>query len=350
MRPTLLPLLLLAASAAAADWRALALDDPRLRISGALTTAVQDGVLVARRFDPAVAEASRATLRPDHAATTSGIALHLRSDGAAVRLTFAARPGIDRGQDYAWLRDGEPAGERSFPRGAATAAIDLPASARPTAWTVAWPSWATVALARVEVAGGDLLAPPPPRLRLRLLAVGDSISHGTGQGSATVRTWPWRCAQALGLELHNLAVGGSMTTPAVAAMAAGLDAEVITVLYGFNDWNREGGLEPFRARYRALVSALATAHAQARVLCITPIAATRTQPGHRLGTTLDQYRGVVQEVVAGLRAAGLGQVEVLDGAAATGPGDLADGVHLTPAGAEHLAQAVAARLERKAQR
>lgn len=338
-------LLLLAVPVAGAEWRPVALDDPRLHVGGALATAIEDGALVARRFDPAVAAASRATLRADHAATTSGVALHLRSDGAAVRLTFAARPGIDRGQDFAWLRDGQPAGERSLPRGAASAVIDLPATGQPTAWTVAWPSWATVALARVEVDGGALLEPPPARPRL--LAVGDSISHGTGQGSASARTWPWLCAQALGLELHNVAVGGSLTTPAVAGMVAGLEAEVITVLYGFNDWNRDGALEPFRARYRTLVSTLAADHPQARVLCITPITATRTQPGHHLGTSLDQYRAAVQAVVAALRAAGQQRVEVMDGATATTAADLADGVHLTPAGAERLAQAVAARLERR---
>jgi lysophospholipase L1-like esterase len=337
LRPLLA--MLAAAAAVAADWREIPLDDVRLRLSGTLSSAMVEGVLVPRRFDPAVAESSRATLRPDHAATTSGVALHLRSDGAAVRLAFAARPGIDRGQEYAWFLDGVPAGERSHPRGTATAAIELPATGRHTAWTVAWPSWATVALARVEAAGDDLLAPPPARARL--LAVGDSISHGTGQGSGSARTWPWLCAQALGLELHNLAVGGSMATPAVAKMTAGLEAEVVTVLYGFNDWNREGDLAAFRTRYRALVDGLAGAHPRARLVCIQPTASTRPPPDRASLVSLDDYRRTVAEVAAELRAAGRPGILVLDGSACTGPRDLADEVHLTPAGAERLARAVA---------
>lgn len=318
----------------------IAPDDPRLVATGTVAEAMDGGLRVFHRYTEAVLATTAATLRAEHARTTSGVALHLRLAGGGAVLRFNARPGINRGLEFGLLRAGSPPVHIACPRGATTADVRIPAVVEAVEWTVALPSWADAALAAVQLDAGCQLLPPPAPRAGRYIAVGDSISHGTGQGSATHRTWPFLLAERLGLELLNLGVGGSMTTPAVAALAGGRPAALISVLYGFNDWNRERDPARFRERYRQLLAGLRTAQPAARIACITPLTSTRPPGGQPGGADLAAFRTIVREEAA---AAG-GQVVVLAGEELTAAADLADGVHLSVAGAARFAAALAHQL------
>jgi lysophospholipase L1-like esterase len=215
----------------------------------------------------------------------------------------------------------------------------------PVNWEVSLPSFAGVELTMLEIDKAQGLLDPGPGPRRTYAALGDSITHGTGQGSASHLSWPFLLSRKLGFELYNLAVGGSGVSIAAAQALAGLDRiDVVTILFGYNDWNGEGdSVEAFASQYRQMLSEVRAVQPGAEVFCISPLV-TRREQSKSTGLPIDAFRGAVQELALEWGSFDP-KVHFIDGEAISSfenlqPAGSKDVVHLTVEGAAMLADSL----------
>ncbi len=152
-------------------------------------------------------------------------------------------------------------------------------------------AWAPVAIHGVA---GDCRPPTSDELPdHRYLAYGTSITEGAA-ASATHLTYVARVARQLGLDALNLGCSGSaFCEPAMADYLAGRDDwDVATLALSVNMANRGFTVAQFRERAATLVNAVASAHPNRPVACVTLF------PYHA-----DVVRGEDAERAAAFRAA-----------------------------------------------
>lgn len=138
--------------------------------------------------------------------------------------------------------------------------------------------------------------PPPPRTPRRYVAYGDSITQGF-TASDVGQSYAFRLAQKKNWQVLNMGFGGRASTPADGRVVAALQADVITVLIGANDW--QAGVPPERcgANVNAFLANLRAVQPQVPVYVLTPLwVAASWQPRARVAD-LESYRQVLREVV-----------------------------------------------------
>ena len=128
--------------------------------------------------------------------------------------------------------------------------------------------WSVVCVLREMTLTGATFAEPVHASR-RMLLYGDSITHGYDALHPS-GSYAARLARALGCEGFNKAIGGEMFRPALAEADSGVDAEIVTVAYGSNDWNSLDA-DTFRANCEGFLSALCRREKSAKIFVITPI-------------------------------------------------------------------------------
>ena len=166
---------------------------------------------------------------------------------------------------------------------------------------VALPSWSKAALVSIEIDDSSRLLKSEEKKRV-YVAFGDSISHGTGQGSASYKTWPFLLSRKLDATLYNLAVGGGKVSIPSADLLKRLDrVDVITLLIGYNDLNTGISAEDFAARYRSFLMRARAAQPKARIYCISPLY-TRTVKSRKSDYTMEAFREAVYKTVGDFRA------------------------------------------------
>ncbi|MBQ2696064.1 MAG: SGNH/GDSL hydrolase family protein [Clostridia bacterium] len=124
-----------------------------------------------------------------------------------------------------------------------------------------------VALYELSLDDGALVLPSKPEKKI--LAFGDSITHGYDAMRPSNR-YMSRLCDALGAEEINKAIGGEMFFPPLAALADDFTPDYITVAYGTNDWNnisRDAFLENCRKFYETLRETYPTV----KIFAISPI-------------------------------------------------------------------------------
>ena len=124
-----------------------------------------------------------------------------------------------------------------------------------------------VALKSLSIDDGATLK--PHRRARKLLAFGDSITHGATAVYPSL-TYIQRLARMLDADLASRAVGGDVFTSAIAEMETCTDPDIVTVAYGTNDWGHRTG-ERFDRECPAMLEALAKKYADAKIFVITPI-------------------------------------------------------------------------------
>ena len=75
----------------------------------------------------------------------------------------------------------------------------------------------------------------PIKCRKRLLAYGDSITHGF-HSMYTSNTYATRLANALDAAIMNKAIGAEVYFPELAQIKSDFEPDIVTVAYGTNDW------------------------------------------------------------------------------------------------------------------
>ena len=115
----------------------------------------------------------------------------------------------------------------------------------------------------------------------RLLCYGDSITQGFDVLYPSNK-YTTRLARYLGAEELNKGIGGAVFHPPIIDAAEELRADLITVAYGSNDWNRLSEAE-FTERCDGFLSALRARYAEPEILVITPIWRKDADEGRPMG-------------------------------------------------------------------
>jgi lysophospholipase L1-like esterase len=334
----------LAVSWLAASTRAAAAvrcDDARIEFLGVRQVVKRPDCVELLRFSDAILGQAqpKSFYSAVKARTTSGVVITFTTRSASVRVLLADLPETIRGIDVGVFQNGAFDACVSY----ATApdeyafAVASRTPGQPVTYELVLPSWANPGFRGLELDdGADLEANPEPASRIRYAAIGDSVTHGTGQRSKSFLTYPWHVARTNGWTLYNLGIGGSTTTPEIGTELADIHPDVVTILWGYNDCgNPVFTLQDFTTRYAALLGNIRAYCPRAEVFCITP---TFTENVVRAGKSLDDYRAAIAELVAARSGAGDTRIHLLRGEAITAKEDLVDGVHLTPAGAKRFAE------------
>ena len=144
----------------------------------------------------------------------------------------------------------------------------------------------------LEIADGATLQPIPRKPRT-WLAIGDSITQGMTALTPS-RTFAAVAARSLGMELHNIGVGGATIQGELGRLALELPWDIATVAFGVNDFNQDRPLDEVETQTRLLLENLAPRGCP--VFLITPIHwAQRIEP-NKIGLSLTDYRNALAAV------------------------------------------------------
>lgn len=161
------------------------------------------------------------------------------------------------------LEPGNP--QKPFPLGDFEKTFDLGEGEKEV--TVLLPALVSSVLTKLTLEDGASFIPAPKRPVW--LAVGDSISQGYDAAHPRCR-YTARVAAALGMDEHNLAIGGEIFNPTVGHTLCEEGISLVTIAYGSNDWKR-CGYEEAVATTEDFFAAAAEALTHIPVYVITPI-------------------------------------------------------------------------------
>ena len=298
----LLVLVSLTAWGAQDELKAVELNDPNLHFSGMVYVDAQPESVRFSRFDPQMLELSKAQLgfNPEKAKNTTGGVITFRTDSPNVHLKFRPAAGMNRGSEFGVFIDGQFIDSFKFnaKQQEMDIRVDNPQAGKSALWEITLPSFASPELLVLEIDRQSKLEVVSQAGKKVYVALGDSISHGTGQGSATHLSWPFVLSRKLDYTLYNLAVGGSGVAVAQGQSLAEIDlVDLITILIGYNDWNGEGdSAEVFKQQYEQLLKVIRATHPETPVFCISPLF-TKREFSKRSGIPIDGFRVAVQQLV-----------------------------------------------------
>lgn len=178
-----------------------------------------------------------------------------------------------------------------------------------------------------------LLVPCLNRPSTKLLAIGDSITHGF-DATFVQNSWPFLLASNKNYELVNMGYGSSRTENHMAGDDSGnIDPDIITILLGHNDFGAQIAINTFKTQYTTLLNNLlsdTTAKIYAITLLWTSLSNTITPA---------QYRTAIGEAVATI---GNPRIVVLDGLplATNSTAHFPDGIHPNDAGSAAIASSL----------
>ncbi|MCH2206522.1 MAG: SGNH/GDSL hydrolase family protein [Lentisphaerales bacterium] len=318
--------------------------DERLTITGAKYTFVKDGMVIPQRHSTEILKMSKSQLAfdPVKAQTTTGVVLKFKTNSESIKFFFKAIEGENRGSEYAVFENGTLKLEQRFPKSKPEHSFEITRTNSDLAEIeVSLPSWSKVAFSRIEISKGASLEKTSPKKTYA--AFGDSISHGTGQGSATYKTWPFLLSRKLNSDLYNLAVGGGKVSVPAAGLLKGFSkVDIITLLIGYNDMN--SGISPteFAAKYKEFLTIATKAQPSATIYCISPLY-TKTQKSKNKNSdhTIDEFRQAVISTVKNFQKSSQ-SVKLIIGHDISSEKNLREGstdpVHLGIPGAKMLAE------------
>jgi hypothetical protein len=205
-------------------------------------------------------------------------------------------------------------------------------------WEIVLPILHGVHFTGIELESGHTLLEPTIENKKKYIAIGNSITHGTGQtNAASDATYAYLFAKAMNWELYNLAVGGSRIHEQIAEETKGLDVHAISILWGYNDWIQGREIvASVMPRYRLLLTNLRKYHPNAYIYCIMPTYTTSLKPNSGNDAPIDTLRNTERRVVRELITQGDNRLVIVEGGNINNSSDLSDPVHLNNQGARKL--------------
>lgn len=165
---------------------------------------------------------------------------------------------------------------------------------------VVMPYCASVRFKGVYVRSGAAFTAPAARAALKYLALGDSITHGFNSTEHRLH-WPTLLAAANGCQLFNHGYGGRQLQASDGNVAAAVAPDVVTSLYGFNNYYPQTSLATFRTNFDALIANVRSSAPACEHYCITPTW-TPHLPGGGLvvpgSNSIEDYRQQIRDAVA----------------------------------------------------
>lgn len=280
------------------------LDSPHIKVSGANYVTATKSKLHYNRFSKETLSIPKKELKFSavKAKTNSGIIIRFKTSSNHIKLVFSPQEGINRGSDFAVLQNGKIEDTFTFKGAKAKELMHLEIknkySGKETLYEVVLPSWADVALTQFVLnENSELVSFELPKKQV-YMAIGNSITHGVGQGSASHLTYPYLLAQKLNANYYNLAVGGAKVSPAIAKMTAEMPkADIITILIGYNDMvGSSKTVDKYIADYKAYLTEIRKNQPEAKIYCIS-VTYTKTLKNEKTGHTPDEFRTALQELI-----------------------------------------------------
>lgn len=347
MRPKVALTFLLLLVVLATKAKKIDLDNPDIRVIGANYVFPSANELHFCRFSEAtlLAKDEDRMFDPKKAVTNSGIKLRFKTDSRFVKLAFIPKEGENRGAQFAVLQNNEITqmldffGESSKQKMGINIQNQFPGTE--TLFEIVLPSWANVALVEFEIDDSSSLVNFKEEQKPIYIAIGNSITHGVGQGSASYLTYPYLLAEKLGMDYYNLAVGGAKISQAVAQQTVEMPkADVITILIGHNDLvSGNKTVKEYLEAYRTFLSEIRKNQPDAQIFCIG-LTYTRFQQNKVTRVKPDDFRQALEELLQKFINAGDNKLHFIPGNTITSEKNLGpkDGVHLNIDGATGFAE------------
>lgn len=322
----------------------IAPDNRNIVIEGARHIKYTDGKAVINRFsDEMWGREDLNNFVPKKASTQTCVRVIFKTDSRIVKPVFTEREDADlrnMTNFYGVYKNGAFVGDFSGKE------LVLESDGGVTEWEIVLPIYYGVDFGGLVVDDGARLYKVKRPKRPVYFAIGDSITHGAGQDRCGSNgSYAYTVASENGYDIYNLAVGGSQISPAIAGELKGIKADIITVLWGYNDWNGlKGDINEISRRYRALITALRKVQPKARIYCIMPTTSAnesgtegKRAPGRPLDDVRDAERGIVQSFIDN----GDRNLFIIEGNALSAVEDLKGAVHFNNDGAKKFGKALA---------
>ena len=320
----------------------VALNNPNIKYDGTWYSDIQSTKVVFNRILPAAYNNPESGYYGSWiyqwVKCESGIRIRFKTDSPIINLTFAKGSG-------GHVIDPMPKGFNVFANGneiMATAnlafTITNPTPGTLVTFEVTLPNVYDVDFTGFSLTNGYSLSDPWVLNEPVYVAIGNSISQGTGQYCETSKTWPFLFAKSLGWDLYNIAVAGAGIGWATALNIQGKTVNNITIELGYNDWFYSSNtLAIESAMYGRLIDSLRKYQPQAKIYCIAPLT-TMTTTGNLAPYTLAQLRTEICSLVSNRTLAGDKLLYCIDGSSISNASMLTtDGVHLSESGAQTFA-------------
>ena len=331
-------------------WQAIDLRRDEIVVTGVPTQQRTQDEIRFNRFSEDLLSMKKKVLsfNPGKARSTTGVVLHFMTESPEIQLQFELQEGGGRGPEFSVFQNGQLRQEESYQKKEKNISLSIRSETpgKPTHFSVAMPSWANPKLTGFQIRPECKMQTPKVPERV-YVALGDSISHGTGQGSATHKTWPFLLSRKLNVSLCNLAVGGGkISLPAAQSLSQFERVDLVTILVGYNDWNSGISPEDFGKKYSQSLAAIRKSHPAAKIVCVTATY-TKSTTSKRSSHTLDEFRQAIRDA-AKENSDDKHPIVIIEGEELTSEANLRsdrdDPVHFSEDGAQLFAEELAVRL------
>jgi lysophospholipase L1-like esterase len=254
---------------------------------------------IARGLERDIGDAPGARIR--FRTNSPTVSVHLRYDARQVRNSVGVFR-IDGAGDPAWTFQRAVMG---YPAPESDQVVELPVPGTTAMispyrdYELILPYGDTVRLIGVQLDPEALWEMPAPRPSRRWLAFGDAITQGLG-ASQIDRSCVFLVAEKAGWQLINAGFGGRGAARTDGDYLAGIDADLVTIAMGVNNW--QGGMElpAFRGQMTGLITRLRELKPNVPIRVITPLWVTPSWKPERAKYPLEDYTAVIREIVASL--------------------------------------------------
>lgn len=132
---------------------------------------------------------------------------------------------------------------------------------------VYFPNMVQFALTELEFERASVIE--PVKKDLTMVCWGDSITHGYDAIYPSL-SYANQLADGLNAEMYNKAIGGEIFNPAYFDEVEPLKADLITIAYGTNDWNRYSEAD-LKRNARSFLEKITSIYSEAAIYLIVPI-------------------------------------------------------------------------------
>lgn len=226
----------------------------------------------------------------DRAETTSGVRFDLHTDSS--KFAFTASAGnrfeiyINDVMMYNVMLDDN---NRSF-------SIDIDKSvSEENRVTLILPSHEICGIQSVELDDGAYIK--PHSFDLKLLMIGDSITHGWDSGYDSL-SYAYRVSRALNANSIIYGIGGGFFHESILDDELDFEPDVITVAFGTNDWSRCPTLESLRKNTKEFFDKLCARYPDKLIFGISPIWRADKDQIRASGSFKDITDAIKEEIVA----------------------------------------------------
>ncbi len=330
---------ILSFSGYAQEMKTIKANDKHFSFSGAYYIENTDQTVYFNRFDTKTLKNKETLMNPLKAYTQTGVSISIASNSPQIIFHFTARENTkNRAGILAVYKDGTLFKDITLnpKKDLEPIIIKNPNGQQWTEWKVLLPLYYGLNFSGIDVLKESDLKNVEPEAKKVYVAIGNSITHGTGQ-KASYQTYSYLLAEKKNWALYNLGVGGSKISWPVADMLKDKKIDVMTILWGYNDWNAGYTLEDdIIPHYSKLLKILLKSHPNTKIYCILPTTTKRELP-KKGDITIEQIRTAEANIIKELQNEGHKNLFIIKGYEITEVSDLKDQVHFSVEGAARFA-------------